>query len=80
MIEGIHFAPDHLHKANISGGTPYGVLVPSDSVDPMLDLDGERMSFVEYLNLNFRSKGFRLARKPDEVAFIDSLDCELQEF
>lgn len=37
----------------------YLVLVPDYNLDPILDLDGERTTFVAYLNDCFRKKGFR---------------------
>lgn len=55
----IEVAPDALHKANISGGAPYGVLVPDGSVDAMFRFrDGIVLPFIEYLNLAFRHGGF----------------------
>lgn len=30
----LELAPDYLHKANISGGSPYGIQLPSRSSDP----------------------------------------------
>lgn len=52
-------APDALHKANISGGAPYGVLVPDASVDATFRFDdGLLLPFVAYLRLAFRCGGF----------------------
>ncbi len=52
-------APDALHKANISGGAPYGVIVPDASVDATFRYDdGVLVPFVEYLRLAFRNGGF----------------------
>lgn len=52
-------APDALHKANFSGGAPYGVLVPDGSADGTFRFDdGLLLPFVEYLRLTFRSGGF----------------------
>jgi len=52
-------APDALHKANISGGAPYGFLVPDGSVDAMFRYeDGLLLPFIEYLRLVFRCGGF----------------------
>lgn len=52
-------APDALIKANLSGGQPYGVLVPDASVDAMFRFDGGViLPFVEYLSLAFRHGGF----------------------
>ena len=52
-------APDALHKTNISGGAPYGVLVPDASVDATFRYDdGALLPFIEYLRLVFRCGGF----------------------
>lgn len=52
----IWFAPDDFHKANISGGEPYGIQLPAGAVDgwcPALD-----RFFVDYLNDAFSAGGF----------------------
>jgi len=54
----LNFAPDALHKVNVSGGGPYGVIVPDDHVDGMLDLDGRRLYFIDYLRECFEWGGF----------------------
>lgn len=55
----LDFAPDRLHKANVSGGPPYGVVVPDPSVDATIRLEGgEPISFVPYLNGAFAAGGF----------------------
>ena len=52
-------APDALHKADISGGAPYGFLVPDVGVDGMFRYDdGVLIPFVEYLRLTFSSGAF----------------------
>jgi hypothetical protein len=50
-------APDHLHKDNVSGGPPYGIVVPDGCVDGMFEAEA-RMPFVSYLNWVFASGGF----------------------
>jgi len=52
----IHFAPDDLHKANISGGAPYGIRVPDPAVDGRCVV--LRRHFVDYLNEAFAAGGF----------------------
>lgn len=52
------FAADALHKVNVSGGSPYGVVVPDASVDATVDLDGRSMYFTDYLRECFRWGGF----------------------
>ena len=50
-------APDRLHKANISGGPPYGFRLPDRCVDGIFVGDAP-MPFVDYLNHVFRHGGF----------------------
>lgn len=50
-------APDHLHKANVSGGDPYGVLLP-DATAAGTWMGEQAMSFPAYLDHVFRSGGF----------------------
>ncbi|MCW2859555.1 MAG: hypothetical protein JWP48_1263 [Actinoallomurus sp.] len=53
--EGFHyeFAPDHLHKANVSGAT-HDIFLPSEIADPVLHgVQGrEDITLVEYLRLS----------------------------
>jgi hypothetical protein len=50
-------APDMLHKENLSGGPPYGVILPDGSADGLFA--GETTTpFVSYLNWVFRNGGF----------------------
>lgn len=50
-------APDRLHKANISGGGPYGFRLP-DATAEGLFIGEVAMPFVSYLNGVFRHGGF----------------------
>lgn len=50
-------APDRLHKANVSGGLPYGFRVPDGGADGVFVAESD-MSFVSYLNLLFQNGGF----------------------
>lgn len=50
-------APDRLHKANVSGGGPYGFRLPDGGIDGIFVADTE-MPFVSYLNLVFQNGGF----------------------
>ncbi|MBL0886358.1 hypothetical protein [Myceligenerans indicum] len=52
----IVFAPDDLHKANISGGAPYGVLLPAVAADALVATP--HVYFVDYLNSAFAAGGF----------------------
>jgi hypothetical protein len=46
------------HKVNVSGGAPYGILVPDSSADATINLDGTKMYFVDYLRECFQWGGF----------------------
>jgi hypothetical protein len=50
-------APDRLHKANVSGGAPYGVRLPDGTAEGLF-VGEVAMPFVAYLNLAFRHGGF----------------------
>jgi hypothetical protein len=50
-------APDRLHKANISGGAPYGFRIPDATTEGLFIRD-VAMPFVAYLNWTFRHGGF----------------------
>jgi hypothetical protein len=54
----LDLAPDCLHKANISGGAPYAMIVPSDTADAIFENEAHELPFVEYLRLCFRWGGF----------------------
>jgi hypothetical protein len=50
-------APDRLHKDNVSGGPPYGIIVPDACADGLF-VGETTMPFVSYLNWVFRNGGF----------------------
>lgn len=50
-------APDHLQKDNVSGGAPYGLVLPDGCADAIIVTD-TAMSFVSYLQHVFDSGGF----------------------
>jgi hypothetical protein len=50
-------APDRLHKGNISGGGPYGFILPDGCVDGLFSWE-TTMPFVSYLNWVFGEGGF----------------------
>lgn len=50
-------APDHLHKENVSGGPPYGVVLPDGCADAVF-VTGRAGSFVSYLQRAFAAGGF----------------------
>lgn len=63
-------APDIRHKADISGGGPYGVYVPDAAADAPLQKEWHATSFVNYLRICLRWGGFpgleRYAHPPTE--------------
>lgn len=54
----IDLAPDYLHKANISGGSPYCIEVPFLGADPLFSTERHELPFLDYLRLAFRWAGF----------------------
>lgn len=54
----IEFAPDALHKANVSGGAPYAIQVPDESADAPVENAPHEVMFVEYLRIAFQWGGF----------------------
>jgi hypothetical protein len=62
----LDLAPDYLHKANISGGGPYGMELPFLGADPVFANEPHELPFVDYLRLCFRWATFpRLERHAD---------------
>ncbi|MFD6445087.1 hypothetical protein ACFWEJ_08290 [Promicromonospora sp. NPDC060204] len=58
----LDFAPDALHKANISGDGPYGIQLPGVGVDGLV---GPTLWFVDDLNNAFAAGGFPEALYPE---------------
>lgn len=54
----IAISPDAVHKAGLSGGDPYHVIVPAPVADAPLEGEPHELTFVEYLRLAFRWGGF----------------------
>jgi hypothetical protein len=54
----LELSPDNLHKANISGGSPYGVELPFPGVDPIFAYEPHKLPFTDYLRLAFKCGGF----------------------
>lgn len=55
----LDIAPDIYHKSNISGGAPYGLVLPNAAADaPLLETPWGELTFVEYLRLSFTWAGF----------------------
>ena len=57
-------APDRLHKDNVSGGPPYGLILPDGSADGLFAAE-TTMPFVSYLNWVFSHGGFPARTSPD---------------
>src|SRR5215467_11134298 len=70
----IDLAPDYLHKANISGGSPYCIEVPFPGADPLVADERHGLPFLDYLRLAFRWAGFpgldRHAERHDVQDFV----------
>jgi len=73
----LDLAPDALHKANISGGAPYGVELPFVGADPWFINEQHNLPFVDYLRLAFRWGGFPGLEKHAELAEVKSLVADL---
>jgi hypothetical protein len=52
-------APDKFHKQDVSGGSPYGVVLPDGCIDGLFSWE-TTMPFVSYLNWVFSEGGFPL--------------------
>jgi len=80
----LDLAPDYLHKANFSGGAPYGSALPYLGADPVFVNEVHELPFVEYLRLAFRWGGFprleRHARNPDVRAFVAEMAKDMEPF
>jgi hypothetical protein len=80
----IDLAPDYLHKANISGGMPYAILVPFLGADPPFAHEKHKLPFVDYLRLAFRWVGFPgledHAQRIDVQRFVAEFGEGLQPF
>ena len=80
----LDLAPDYFHKANISGGDPYGVELPFLGVDPIFSEEAHGLPFVDYLRLSFRWGAFprleRHADRPDVREFVVLMTQDLELF
>jgi hypothetical protein len=81
---GLDLAPDYLHKANISGGPPYGIELPFCGADPIFANEEHNLPFVDYLRLCFRWGGFprleRYADRSDVQHFLDAMTKDFEPF
>jgi hypothetical protein len=80
----IDLAPDYLHKANISGGSPYCIEVPYLGADPLFSGERHGLPFLDYLRLAFRWAGFpgldRHSARRDVHAFVARFSKDLIPF
>lgn len=80
----IDLSPDYLHKADISGGVPYGIELPFWGADPLFVGEKHKLPFVDYLRLSFRWAGFpRLedhANRADVQQFVTKFGKGLEPF
>jgi hypothetical protein len=53
----VDFAPDDLHKADISGGSPYAVLAPDPGADGVVLWEIHQTTFVNYVRIAMRHAG-----------------------
>ncbi len=68
----LDLAPDHYHKDNVSGGAPYGIVVPDANADGMFTVVPP-MPFVQYLNWVFLHGGFPNPTGPNDARITDAL-------
>jgi hypothetical protein len=79
----LELAPDYLHKANISGGAPYGVALPAHAVDFAFKYERHDLDFVDYLRLAFRWGGFpglENYSRAEVTAFVEAMTVDLEPF
>jgi hypothetical protein len=80
----LELAPDHFHKANISGGSPYGIELPYLGADPIFVNEEHALPFVDYLRLAFRWGGFpRLERHEHNIdvrKFVADMTKDMEPF
>lgn len=80
----LDLAPDYLHKADISGGAPYGIELPFVGADPIFVNEEHGLAFVDYLRLCFRWAGFprleRYVERADVVAFVAEMTKGVEPF
>jgi hypothetical protein len=80
----LDLAPDYLHKANISGGSPYCIKVPFLGADPLFSDERHGLPFLEYLRLAFRWAGFpgldRHSARSDVQGFVARFGKDLIPF
>lgn len=80
----LELAPDYLHKANISGGAPYSIILPFFGADPVFAYERHHLPFIDYLRLSFRWAGFpgleEFGDDPDVHRFVRKFGEGLEPF
>lgn len=80
----LSLAPDHLHKANTSGGPAYGIQLPFFGADPVFENEAHELPFVDYLRNCFDWAGFprleRHANRPDVRKFLKVMSKGFEPF
>jgi hypothetical protein len=80
----IDLAPDYLHKANISGGSPYCIEVPFFGADPLFSDERHGLPFLDYLRCAFHWAGFpgldRHSARSDVQTFVGRFGKDLIPF
>ena len=68
----LELAPDELSKSDVSGGAPYGILIPDMRADSEFINEWNETTFVDYLRISLSSAGFpgwyRNTAHPSEIA------------
>jgi len=54
----VRIAPDYYHKADVSGGEAYSIVLPDAAADSPLKYEWHGTTFVDYLRICFRWGGF----------------------
>jgi len=80
----IDLAPDYLHKANISRGSPYCIEVPFFGADPLFSDERHGLPFLDYLRCAFHWAGFpgldRHSARNDVQTFVGRFGKDLIPF
>jgi hypothetical protein len=80
----LSLSPDFLHKANISGGPPYGIELPFLGADPIFANEAHGLPFVDYLRLSIRWGGFpglsAFAENPEVIRFVEAMTKDVEPF
>lgn len=77
----LDLSPDYYHKADISGGAPYGVALPFKGADPVIENEAHNLPLVDYLRHCLRWAGFaRLERHAEEPGVAELVGAMTKDF